>query len=81
MEDMARELECTVDDVAEFEQHWSDPTLSEVQEYALALMSTIQIGTNDYDNGFNYKAIVPCPTIVETAPLHVSSIISCEKSM
>lgn len=83
MEDMARELGCTVDDVAEFEQYWSDPTISEVQEYALALMSTIQIGTNDYDNGFKpyYRAIVPCPAIVETGPFHIFSTISCEKSM
>lgn len=48
MDDMAKELGCTVDNVAEFEQYDSDPTISEVQEYALAIMSEIEIKVSDY---------------------------------
>lgn len=72
MEGMARELGRTV---AEFEQYWSDPTISEAQEPALALMSAIQIGTNDYDNGFKtrYREIAPCTAIVEAELPHCQS--------
>ena len=48
MDDMAKELGCTVDDVAEFEQSDSDPTISDVQEYAIAIMSEIGIKVSDY---------------------------------
>lgn len=48
MEDMARELGCTVDDVAAFEQYYSDPSLSEVQEYAMALLERIQIRVDHF---------------------------------
>lgn len=48
MEDMARALGCTVDDVAAFEQYYSDPTLSEVQEYAMALMERIHIRVDHF---------------------------------
>lgn len=55
MEDIAKELGCTVDDVAAFEQYDSDPTISEVQEYALAVMSGTEIRLSDYRKSMEVK--------------------------
>lgn len=43
MEDMAMALSESESEVADFEQYYSDPTLSQVQKYALAIGVEIDI--------------------------------------
>lgn len=59
IEDMAKELGCAEDEVIEFEQYYSDPTISEVQEYALALMCVVKIRTEDFkpDRSSMYRSM------------------------
>lgn len=52
-EDMAKELGCPLSEVIEFEKYYSDPTLSEVQEYAIAVMQEIEINISDYQKTGN----------------------------
>ena len=48
MDQMAKALNKDKAEIAEFEQYYSDPTMSEVQEYALALLTVININTVDF---------------------------------
>lgn len=43
MSEFARQLNTSEDEIAEFEQYYSDPTISQLQKYALALMMVIKI--------------------------------------
>lgn len=43
IEDMARDLGDSVEEVAEFEHYYSDPTVSQIEEYALALGVEIKV--------------------------------------
>lgn len=45
---IAELLKESVEEVDEFEQYSSDPTVSQLQEYALAVMSVIDIGVFDF---------------------------------
>lgn len=49
IEDMARDFGDSVEEVAEFEHYYSDPTISQMEEYALALGVEIKViyRTND----------------------------------
>lgn len=49
IEDVARDLGDSVEEVAEFERYYSDPTISQIEEYALALGVEIKViyRTND----------------------------------
>lgn len=48
IDDIAKELGHPLEEVAEFEQYFADPTLSEVQVYALLVNSFIDIKVRDY---------------------------------
>lgn len=50
IDDIAKELKHPLEEVAEFEQYYADPTLSEVQEYALLVNSFIDIRIRDYND-------------------------------
>ena len=66
MDDMAKELGCTVDDVAEFEQYYADPTLSDVQRYALLVNSFVDIQVRDHkDEGSSLDRLMECERIVD----------------
>lgn len=43
IEELAKEIGDTVEDVSEFEQYYSDPTVSQIQEYALAVGVSLTI--------------------------------------
>lgn len=49
IEDMARDLGDSVEEVAEFEHYYTDPTISQIEVYALALGVEIKViyRTND----------------------------------
>lgn len=49
IEDVARDLGDSVEEVAEFEHYYSDPTISQIEEYAFALGVEIKViyRTND----------------------------------
>ncbi|MBI0106196.1 hypothetical protein DKK73_05150 [Bifidobacterium asteroides] len=49
IEQIAEQLGEPVDTVAEFEQYYSDPTVSQLQEYALAVMCLIKIKAVDFE--------------------------------
>lgn len=48
MSEFARQLNTSEDEIAEFEQYYSDPTISQVQKYALALMMVIKIQAAEF---------------------------------
>ncbi len=49
IEQIAKQLGEQVATVAEFEQYYSDPTVSQLQEYALAVMCVIKIKAVDFE--------------------------------
>lgn len=63
IEDMARALGRPVEDVADFEQYYSDPTVSQIQVYALALTMKVGVDAMGYrDAPKEYlNMTVPCP--------------------
>ena len=48
IEEIAGQLGEPVSKVAEFEQYYSDPTVSQLQEYALAVMCVIKVKVLDF---------------------------------
>lgn len=48
LDELAKQLKEPVEEVAEFEQYYSDPTVSQLQEYALAVMCIININAEDF---------------------------------
>lgn len=48
IEQIAKELNKTPEEMAEFEAYYSDPTLSQVRRYALAIMEVIHIRVEEF---------------------------------
>lgn len=59
---IAEILNKPLEQVAEFEQYYSDPTVSQLQEYALAVMCVININATDFcpeESSMYSQMIVP----------------------
>lgn len=59
IEQIAKELKKTPEEMAEFEAYYSDPTLSQVQTYALALMQVIHIQVEEFIPASSYSTFIP----------------------
>ena len=74
IEQIAEDIGDPVSEVAEFEQYYSDPTVSQLQEYALAVMCVINIKATDFhpDSSSMYSQM--------TVPVDASGIVGITPS-
>ena len=78
IEQIAEQLGEPVDTVAEFEQYYSDPTVSQLQEYALAVMSLIKIKAVDFEP--NKKRMFSRDTVSVDASESIGIVLSTNTS-
>lgn len=72
IEQIAKELNKTPEEMAEFEAYYSDPTLSQVRTYALALMQVIHIQVEEFIPVSPYSTFTPDTDV--NSPYDIESI-------
>ena len=66
IDDIAKKIGVPIEEVAEFEQYYADPTLSDVQRYALLVNSFVDIQVRDHkDEGSSLDRLLECERIVD----------------
>lgn len=72
IEQIAKELNKTPKEMAEFEAYYSDPTLSQVRTYALAIMEVIHIRVEEFVPDSSFREFTPASG--QTDPYNIDNV-------